>query len=169
MPSRKLPAEVKVQLKGLKETQAKMEQVVRDMSGPLMFNAMRDAALIVTRTAKKLAPVDTGRLRASITPDVVKLPAGGVMGVVGSNLEYAPYMELGTGVFAGNSAVKMPPPSALELWAQRHGIASGFLVARAIWRRGGLEARKFLERGVTENQEKIRKLLSRVVADIVAK
>lgn len=39
--------------------------------------------------------VDTGRLRSSITHDV-RIERGGVIGRVGTNVEYAPHLELGT-------------------------------------------------------------------------
>jgi hypothetical protein len=40
-----------------------------DLHGEPMLQGMRNATLLVTRDAKRFAPVDTGRLRASITPD----------------------------------------------------------------------------------------------------
>ena len=49
------------------------------------------AALTVERKAKQNCPVDTGKLRASITTEVGKLEAE-----VGTNVEYAPYVEFGT-------------------------------------------------------------------------
>ena len=42
--------------------------------------------------AKQLAAVDTGRMRASITHQV----SGSEAVVIGTNVEYAPYVELGT-------------------------------------------------------------------------
>lgn len=48
-------------------------------------------AIVVQNEARRLAPVDTGRLRSSIT--VKRTPDGAV---VGSNVEYAPYVEYGT-------------------------------------------------------------------------
>lgn len=47
------------------------------------------------RNAKRRCPVDTGRLRSSITSDVVA-EEGALVGVVGTNVEYAPYVEFGT-------------------------------------------------------------------------
>ena len=47
--------------------------------------------LVAENYAKKLAPVDTGRLRNSITHAV-----DGTDVYIGSNVEYAPYVELGT-------------------------------------------------------------------------
>lgn len=44
--------------------------------------------------AKGLAPVDTGNLRNSITHDQEK-EGGNTVVIIGSNVEYAPYQELG--------------------------------------------------------------------------
>ena len=49
------------------------------------------ACLMVERDAKKLCPVDTGRLRSSITHEIQ-----GTTGRVGSNVEYSRAVELGT-------------------------------------------------------------------------
>lgn len=49
----------------------------------------------VERTAKRLCPVDTGRLRASIT-HALDRDSQGLVGVVGTDVDYAPYVELGT-------------------------------------------------------------------------
>ena len=89
-----ISAKIKAEIKGLKEAQRKTEQVVKDMQGSPFFNAMRKATLYVQRDAKRLAPVDTGRLRASIAPEVRTAMAGQrVVGVVGSNVVYAPAQE----------------------------------------------------------------------------
>lgn len=53
------------------------------------------ACLTVENAAKENCPVDTGELRASITYNIQ-----GKTGEVGTNVEYAPYVEYGTGVFA---------------------------------------------------------------------
>ena len=90
-------AEVRAEVKGLEETQRKLEQVLEDLDGTPMVLAMRTATLMVQRDAKIVPPmpVDTGRLRASIWPTVATM--GEVIeGVVGSNVTYAPYQELGT-------------------------------------------------------------------------
>ena len=59
---------IDVEIKGLEETQRAMEQIVRDLRGEPFLSGMRRATLLVQRSAKQKAPVDTGRLRASITP-----------------------------------------------------------------------------------------------------
>lgn len=57
---------------------------------------VKKAALLVQSDAKRLVPVDTGRLRNSITIESVVTETGAEASV-GSNVEYAPYMEYGTG------------------------------------------------------------------------
>ena len=64
--------------------------------------AVRDLVLLVEAEAKKLCPVDTGKLRASITPVIESWAAG----YVGTNTHYAPYVEYGT--------EKMPAQPFLE-------------------------------------------------------
>lgn len=85
-------AAIRVEIKGLKEVQKKLEQVAKDVTGTPMRDAMRDATLLVVRSAKINAPVDTGRLRASIVPEV-RVMTGTVQGIVGSNVVYAPFQE----------------------------------------------------------------------------
>lgn len=57
----------------------------------LVEQGLRKAALRVEGSAKELTPVDTGNLRASIKVTPKKLSAS-----VGTNVEYAGYVELGT-------------------------------------------------------------------------
>lgn len=52
-------------------------------------------AIRVERAAKRLAPVDTGRLRASITHELQR-DARGLLAMVGTNVTYAAYQEFGT-------------------------------------------------------------------------
>ena len=53
--------------------------------------ALEAVALTAERYAKLNCPVDTGRLRNSISHDTDKDTA-----YIGTNVEYAPYVELGT-------------------------------------------------------------------------
>jgi len=53
-------------------------------------------AIKVVRESKRNAPVDTGRLRSSITYEMIELPGQLPKAVVGTNVEYAPFVEFGT-------------------------------------------------------------------------
>jgi len=57
---------------------------------------MRQALLRIERDAKQIVPVDTGNLKGSIESRVIRNSDGEVVGVVGSNVRYAPFIEFGT-------------------------------------------------------------------------
>ena len=67
-----------------------------DIADPQKLNvALGRACALVERAAKQKAPKDTGELRRSISSKVENGE-----GVVFTPLEYAPYVEFGTGLFA---------------------------------------------------------------------
>jgi len=82
-------------VKDIKEAQRDIERKLKEMTGGPVVQTMRNATLMILRDAKIFAPVDTGRLRASITPSV-ESTEDAIKGVVGSNVKYAPYQETGT-------------------------------------------------------------------------
>lgn len=58
-----------------------------------LATALEEIGLTAEGYAKRACPVDTGRLRNSITHIVDE---GGKCAVIGTNVEYAPCVELGT-------------------------------------------------------------------------
>lgn len=93
---------IDIEIKGIEEVSKKMDQMVEDLQGSSFEQGMRDATMLVTRDAKITPPmpVDTGRLRASIAPEV-RRQGRTVQGVVGSNVRYAPFQEFGTARMPG--------------------------------------------------------------------
>lgn len=65
----------------------KTETVEKDVS-KLIKNTLHN----IERDAKKSCPVDTGRLRSSITTNIISTYSG----EVGTNVEYAGWVEYGT-------------------------------------------------------------------------
>jgi HK97 gp10 family phage protein len=63
-------------------------------ASPIAGDLLR-RAIQVERAAKRYCPVDTGRLRSSITHEI-STDAKGLLATIGTNVEYAPYVELGT-------------------------------------------------------------------------
>ena len=63
---------------------------------------MKKAIVLVHGQAKELAPVDTGNLAGSIHSELNKRKAQ-LEGRVYTNLEYAPYVEFGTGIRGNGS------------------------------------------------------------------
>ena len=68
------------------------KEISEDIKSALL-KGLETCGLVAEGYAKKLAPVDTGNLRNSITHDV---DDGEPAVYIGTNVEYAPYQELGT-------------------------------------------------------------------------
>lgn len=88
--------------------------------------ALERGCLLVENEAKANCPVDDGQLRQSITHDV-EITEHGAEAVIGSNVEYAPYVEVGTGVFASNGDGRKTPwryQDAKGDWHTTSGMAA---------------------------------------------
>ena len=83
-----------VEVKGVDELIVKLNNMADESK---IQQQLGLACALVERSAKKKAPKDTGALRRSITSKV-----DGLTGIVFTPLEYAPYVEYGTGLFAEN-------------------------------------------------------------------
>ena len=68
------------------------EEIANDIKSALL-RGLETCGLVAEGYAKKLAPVDTGNLRNSITHTV---DDGEPAAYIGTNVEYAPYVCLGT-------------------------------------------------------------------------
>jgi hypothetical protein len=144
-----------IEVPGLEKLRERLE--VAHLAGEPMRVFGSRAGITVQGEARKLAPVDTGVLRSSIGYQVDSAPVP-LWAKVGTSVFYAPYQELGTGTLAEGEVAGMrhqPPSEALDLWASRHGFASGREVARIIGRRGGLRPRRFLRGGLKASMRKI--------------
>ena len=71
-------------------------------------NAVEKGAMIISNEAKARCPVDTGALRGSIHTDVA-WESNTCVGIIGTNLEYAPYIEYGTGIYNVNGNGRQTP------------------------------------------------------------
>ena len=66
--------------------------LVRDVFRMACYRGLVAIGMSAERHAKAITPVDTGRLRNSISHAVINTDAA----YIGTNVEYAPYVELGT-------------------------------------------------------------------------
>lgn len=73
---------------------ARLNFVLREANGPAGRNLVRKA-IAVESLAKRLCPVDTGNLRSSITWELGS-DGQGLYADIGTNVEYAGYVEFGT-------------------------------------------------------------------------
>jgi HK97 gp10 family phage protein len=108
--------------------------------------AVGQACALVEAAAKKKAPKDNGALRRSITSEVQK-EGGDIVGVVYTPLEYAPYVEYGTGLFAeGGNGRKDVPWHYKDDKGEWHSTS-------------GQKPQPFLRPALEENREQITRLL----------
>lgn len=103
--------------------------------------AMGACCAIVERAAKQKAPKDTGALRRSIQS---KVETGGrdVEGIVFTPLEYAPYVEYGTGLFAEKGGRKKVPWYYTDDEGKR-------------WKTSGQKPQPYMRPAIKENREKV--------------
>jgi HK97 gp10 family phage protein len=73
---------------------AALDELFNGRDGEMAKELARRAVKVET-SAKRLCPVDTGRLRSSITWELGHDDIG-LLAIIGTNVEYAPYVEFGT-------------------------------------------------------------------------
>lgn len=96
-----------IQIEGLAELVKKLEQAGKN-AVPLIKEGMATATLEIETKAKEACPVDKGELRRSIESEV-EVSGNVITGVVGTNKEYAPYVEYGTGLFSTKGSGRKTP------------------------------------------------------------
>lgn len=84
---------MEVKVTGLTELTQKLDSLLDINDG------MKKCCALVERSAKEKVPVQTGELRRSITSKVENNGLE-ITGTIYTPLEYAPYIEYGTGLFA---------------------------------------------------------------------
>lgn len=85
-----------IKIKGLENVEEMLEGIASDEN---YLAGLQKACALVERTAKQKAPKGDGALRNSIASRIENI-GGEQVGVVYTPLEYAPYVEYGTGLFA---------------------------------------------------------------------
>ncbi|WP_373117212.1 HK97-gp10 family putative phage morphogenesis protein [Collinsella aerofaciens] len=80
-------------ISGLVEVREDNREAIANAIDRALVAALEEVGLVAEGYAKRACPVDTGRLRNSITHIVDE---DGKCVIIGTNVEYAPYVELGT-------------------------------------------------------------------------
>jgi HK97 gp10 family phage protein len=111
------------------------------VSAEKISGALGKACTLVERAAKQKAPKGNGELRRSITSKV-----DGDVGVVFTPLEYAPYVEFGTGLFAEEGGRKDVP------WNYKDDEGNWHTTS-------GMHPHPFMRPALDENREEIKRIL----------
>lgn len=112
---------------------------------PELRQALGRACALVERSAKEKAPKDTGALRRSITSEITN-ENGNLTGVVFTPLEYAPYVEYGTGLFAEKGGRKDVPWVYQDDKGEWHSTS-------------GQKPQPFMRPALNENREEIIRII----------
>lgn len=126
-----------------------MEAILEKLEGAIdeqkMNEALGKACAVVERSAKQKAPKGTGELRRSITSKV----ENGV-GVIFTPLEYAPYVEFGTGLFAEEGGRQDVPWCYQDDKGEWHSTS-------------GMKPQPYMRPALNENREQIKRILREAI------
>ena len=124
-------------VKNIKQYQKELKEEV--------FKALKETVLQIEKEAKRKCPVDTGRLRNSITPEI----ESSVEGKVGTNVKYASAVEYGT------KPHEIKPKKAKRLvWKDKD--SKEFQSAKKV-KHPGTKAQPFLEPAYLHGQKEAKK------------
>ncbi len=121
-----------------------IQQAAREM--------LQVATFIAEGAAKEKAPIDHGILRGSIHSKLQHFN-NELVGVVGTNVEYAPFQEHGTGIYGPNHAPITPKRGKFLVFKSKSGR---MIFARSV---RGTRPKRFMAQGmkaVQNNMGKIR-------------
>ena len=127
-----------VEFEGAEKLIARLDKMSDEAA---LKKSLETAALLVERSAREKAPKDTGALRRSIRSKVE-----GLEGIIYTPLEYAPYIEYGTGLFAEGNGRKDVPWNYQDDKGNWHSTS-------------GLKPQPFMRPSLDENREKILEIL----------
>lgn len=133
-----------VEVQGVDKIVERLEGLVDSQKLAL---ALGKACALVERSAKQKAPKGTGELRRSITSKVE-----GETGVVYTPLEYAPYIEFGTGLFAENGGRTDVPWCYKDDEGEWHSTS-------------GMEPQPYMRPALHENREQIKRILKEGITE----
>lgn len=126
-----------IKFEGIEEVLDSIDSLA-DLEG--LQSALGKACAVVEASAKQKAPKDTGALARSITSKIEDTE-----GIIFTPLEYAPYVEYGTGLFAEEGGRSTP-------WIYKDD--------KGEWHRtSGQKPQPFMRPALEENREKIINIL----------
>lgn len=119
------------------EVSSNLNKFIRkDLPDKYIQQALEEACSLIQTTAVQKCPKDTGALRRSIDFEVEDGE-----GCVYSNMEYAPYVEIGTGIYSSKGSGRKTP------WVYRG--SKGWVTTQ------GNKPQPFMEPALNENKNRI--------------
>ena len=137
-----------IEFVGIERVQKRLEEVA-DIDK--LSAAIGRACALVERSAKQNAPKGNGELRRSIQSKIEQ-DSDEIRGIVFTPLEYAPYVEYGTGLFAEENGRKDVPWSYKDDAGEWHSTS-------------GMHPQPFLRPALDSNRAQIKRILQEDITD----
>ena len=131
-----------IEIEGINKVLKRLEKLSNTEN---IEKAMGKACAVVEAAAKQNAPKDTGALRSSITSKV-EVEDKEVIGTIFTPLEYAPYVEYGTGLFAESGGREDVPWNYQDDKGEWHSTS-------------GQKPQPFMRAAIKDNRTKIIEIL----------
>lgn len=133
-----------IEIKGL---EALLDELDNIASPEATTKALQKACALVEGAARRKAPKGDGALRRSITSKVENNE-----GIIFTPLEYAPYVEYGTGLFAENGGRQDVPWSYQDDKGEWHSTS-------------GMKPQPYMRPALYENQQAILNIIKEGITD----
>lgn len=137
-----------MRIEGLEEVLERLDNLIDENT---LEKALGQACAVVEASAKQLAPKDTGELRRSIASRVEQ-QGDDFVGIVYTPLEYAPYVEYGTGLFAEEGGRADTP------WSYQNDKGEWISTS-------GMKPQPYMRPALDENREEILRILAEVITN----
>lgn len=137
-----------IRIEGVEEVVASFDELANAEG---LERALALACALVERSAKQKAPKGTGELRRTITSKVEK-DGNELVGIIYTPLEYAPYIEFGTGLFAEEGGRQNVPWHYQDDKGDWHSTS-------------GQPPRPYLRPALDENRKEIIRLLEEAITN----
>ena len=106
----------------VKLSASELRALGQSLAGPVAKDILMRSNKVRNK-ALRLAPVDQGRLRQSITVEV-RAEGGTIVGRVGTNVKYAMWVHEGTGIYAGRGYIT-PKNAKVLRWPVKNQSGQG--------------------------------------------
>jgi HK97 gp10 family phage protein len=169
-----------INITGMNELKAYMKRFKLSINARVK-SAVTKSMYLIEKDAKKLAPVNTGRMRASISKEIEYIKNASIKARVGTNVGYGYHVE------CGRPPGSFPPVFAMQKWVAQKGLLyagtkkkirantiSGyndvrnleFLISRNIARHG-IKAKPFMKPAMEKNFSMIKDLFVQAISDTI--
>lgn len=130
------------------EVVVNLGKVINKLLPEAIEKGLETVGQLIENDAKRNCPVDDGTLRASITHQVV----GDSKVEIGTNVEYAPYVHEGTGIYARDGSGRQTSWVYMDAEGNFH-------------RTSGHKPQPFLQDAVDENLDRIPRVFEGLLKD----